>query len=561
MRGRFVLTLSLASLYLLATLALLATSGWLLATASLRPGIGSLHVAIAGVRLFGLIRPLLKFVERYLAHDTTLHLMGHLRRELFRKLVAAPDLHLDARREAELTTLMMADVDVVEHVPLRLLFPVTTAGLASIVVVLWGLLLHPHLGLAILSTFLAVTLLSLFALRLISGSAGQRIPKRRSHLNALFLEIFENRFQLAQGGAFVRYLERLEETTRLYETDHKRLQRSEGRLRSFQMALPWLTIVPLLPLVYRCSQEGAFSGAIAVALVLTLLSATEQLASALAGLHHLPQIRASSARLFGRSIVRQRSATPPQRKAEPTGTEVRARCVELSYQPSLPPALTALSFQIDKPRRVMIAGPSGSGKSTLGGLIAGSLEPSQGEFSLLGIPADATTKRARFELCSSVTPRSHLFEMTIGENLRLAAPNATEAELQSALIDTGLNRLHDSIDTTLNLPLEESASNLSAGERQRLLLAQALLRNRPVTLLDESFSHIDFASRAPLLSHCSRQMASLFYTSHEVDLFPIADTVLYLEGGRLTESGPFATLMAKRSAFFHFVQSESESVH
>ena len=144
--------------------------------------------------------------------------------------------------------------------------------------------------------------------------------------------------------------------------------------------------------------------------------------------------------------------------------------------------------------RVALVGPSGSGKSTVVAALLRTLDPSAG--TLRGDGRDVRTLvaadvRAGIAWCGA---RTHLFDSTLAANLRLASPDATDAELVTALEQTQLGGWFRSLPSGLATPIGEHGGTVSGGERQRLGVARALLANRPVLVLDEPTAHLDTAT-------------------------------------------------------------------
>ena len=138
-----------------------------------------------------------------------------------------------------------------------------------------------------------------------------------------------------------------------------------------------------------------------------------------------------------------------------------------------------------------MTGPSGSGKTTLAMVLLRFLEPSAGTVTLAGTDItelDSDALRSVIGLCEQ---DAHIFDSTLRENLRLARPAATDAELHDALRRARLGDWADSLPAGLDTPVGEHGARLSGGQRQRLALARVLLADFPVVILDEPAEHLD----------------------------------------------------------------------
>jgi len=234
---------------------------------------------------------------------------------------------------------------------------------------------------------------------------------------------------------------------------------------------------------------------------------------------------------------------------------VEVRALTFTYPGSTRAALKRLDLRLDAGRRIAVVGTSGSGKSTLAHLLlrfwdvpAGTIRVEGGDVTTL--PGDAV--RARFAFASQ---RAHLFTGTLRENLRLACPDATDADLEGVLAAAHLQdlvrRLPDGPDTWVG----EQGLQLSGGERQRLALARALLRAAPVLLLDEPTAHLDPITEAEVLAEivkAGERRGTLLITHRLVGLDPF-DEVVVLARGRVVERGHPRDLAAAGGPFAHLL--------
>ena len=189
-----------------------------------------------------------------------------------------------------------------------------------------------------------------------------------------------------------------------------------------------------------------------------------------------------------------------------------------------------VSFRVRPGELVVLAGPSGAGKTTLLELALGFLTPEAGEVCLNGRPP-------RPERFAYLPQRPHLFRGSLRENLRIAKPEASDAELEQALIAAGLGELLARLPEGLDTPIGEDGAGLSGGERQRLALARAFLRPGEAVLLDEPSAHLDPESERHLIQGLMqlKKDRPVLAVAHRPALIAAADRVLWLENGRLSE--------------------------
>ena len=213
-------------------------------------------------------------------------------------------------------------------------------------------------------------------------------------------------------------------------------------------------------------------------------------------------------------------------------------------------ALTDLNFDLPAKGHVGLVGASGSGKSTLAGLLSGRLQGYAGELTIGGRQIRDLSREDLVGLQTVVRGTDHLFTGTIRSNLDPAGLGYSDWELQDALDQVGLTGLVQS-KGGLNAPIDPEGGNLSGGQRQRLSIARGLLRRSPVYIFDEATSAVDRehdATLAALMDALGKESLVLTIT-HRLAGVRNADAILFLQGGRLMESGGFRELMDAGGGF------------
>jgi thiol reductant ABC exporter CydC subunit len=291
-------------------------------------------------------------------------------------------------------------------------------------------------------------------------------------------------------------------------------------------------------------RAGALAGVLLAVVVLTPLAAHEVFAGLGPAAQEIPRLRASADRV-AEVLARPAPVAEPSAPRPVPGPpyHLAARGLTVGWRPG-EAVLRDVCFDVPAGSRVAIVGPSGSGKTTLAMVLLRFLDYGSGgtaadggtgTVTLNGIDIRAFAAddlRAVVGLCEQ---DAHVFDSTLEANLRLANPDATNAELRDALARARLLAWTDSLPQGLNTPVGEHGARLSGGQRQRLALARVLLADFPVVILDEPAEHLDEETADELTSDLLGAVAGrtvLLITHRPVDPDSV-DQVLRLADGRL----------------------------
>lgn len=226
-------------------------------------------------------------------------------------------------------------------------------------------------------------------------------------------------------------------------------------------------------------------------------------------------------------------------------------------------ALDAISFEARVGTLTAVVGPAGSGKTTLAHLAARFLEPTEGQVLLDGEDARRWTRDSLRARVSYVFQETFLFDGTIAENLRLGAPDASDERLLRALDDARATEFVSRLPHGLATRVGRGGSQLSVGQRQRLAIARALVRDSDVLILDEPTSALDPETETALVEslHAAGRDRMVLVIAHRLSTIRTAHQILFLQDGRLVERGTHAELLARpQGAYRRFVEMPSAVV-
>jgi ATP-binding cassette subfamily B multidrug efflux pump len=232
--------------------------------------------------------------------------------------------------------------------------------------------------------------------------------------------------------------------------------------------------------------------------------------------------------------------------------------VRFSYPGAEAPVLADISFTARPGTMTAIVGSTGSGKSTLLNLIPRFLDSTAGHISLGGVDIKDVSLDSLRESMAIVPQQSHLFTGTIGDNLRMAKPDATDAELWEVLETAQTMRFMRDLPLGLATPLGQGGTNLSGGQRQRLCIARALLRKAPLYLFDDSFSALDYDTDTRLRQAIQAALApaTVIVVAERISAVEGAGLILVLDGGRLVAQGTHRELLETSATYREIAESQ-----
>ena len=553
-----MLGIVLAIVTLLASIGLLTLSGWFL-SASAVAGVAGVYsfnymLPAAGVRGAAIIRTAGRYFERLVSHDATFRVLEHLRVFTFSKLLPLSPAGLARFRQGELLNRLVADVDTLDHLYLRVISPLVGAMVVIGVVTL---------GLSLLDTTLALTLggIMLTTLTLLPPlfyRAGKPTGEALTHYRASYRQMLtawlQGQAELTIFGASDRYRDEMENNELAWHEAQRRQAGLTALSQAVILLISGVAVVLMLWMAAGGVGGNDTPGALIALFVFCALAAFEALAPVTGAFQHLGQVIASARRVT--QVIEQEPDVifPDGAQSVPEQVALTLDDVSFSYPNQPQPALRGVTLHLEAGEHLALLGRTGCGKSTLLQLLTRAWDVSSGALKLNGERIETFSEATLRAAISVVPQRVHLFSATLRENLLLAAPAASDEALRAVLERVGLEKLLE--DSGLNAWLGEGGRQLSGGELRRLAIARALLHDAPLLLLDEPTEGLDAETESQILDLLADVLKAktVLMVTHRLRGLARFNRIIVMDNGEIIEQGNHAELMASKGRYYQFRQ-------
>lgn len=551
-----LLAILVGSLTIVSNMGLLSLAAYLIAASAFAPLLAALMLPIYGVRLFGVSRAVARYIERLVSHDVTFRLLARLRTSVYHRLEAIAPAYSLLERSGDVLSRLVSDVEELQNVYLNLLAPLVIWLI--IMILTYSLFAIFSVTLArvavafLLLTGLGIPLLAAFLAR---GSGKCRLETRAALKSQVVDDVQGVRDILACSATNAQLKKLVQLDERLGQ-----LQRRMAQVTGMQLALNdgtanlalWIILVLAIPLVSAHAIGGVYLAFLAL-LILASFESVTPLAQAFQFLGHA---YGAGARLFQvidmQPSVRESSTPLTVTSADSSSIQtLEFSRVSFSYNQRENEMVHDISFRLEPGKRIALVGPSGAGKSTIIRLALRFYDCAHGTILRDGQDIrDYAVDDVR-QVYSVVMQDTYLFNDTIRNNLLLARSKATEVELERVIEQAGLTEYIRHLPNGLETWVGEQGLKLSAGERQRLAIARALLKDAPILLLDEATAHLDPLTEREVLDALDvlMQGRTTLLVTHRLVAMERMDEILVLDAGRIVERGTHEQLLRENGMY------------
>lgn len=550
------LMMSLGMLLTVITLAagigLLSLSGWFLSAAAVAGLTGvtmNYFTPAGGVRGFSIARTASRYGERLMTHEATFRILTDLRQWAWKSLLPLSERNLAGMRRADLLNRLVADIDTLDHLYLRLLTPL--AAFVVMLLCLFGFIgwLDLTLALILCGGLLSAWLVLPLAFYRLGKQPGMAVLNGRRQYRIGLLAWLSGQAELALFGASKAQRAKL-------DTDEQRWlasQRAMAAVTGLSQAALIVFHGTILLLILWFAADGVGShippGPMMAVPVFCALAVFEMMMPLAGAFQHLSSCLLAAERVSELTQQQADIVFPAESSALVSHGDIQLQGIEFAYQ-AQQPILQQLNLHLHAGSKVALLGKTGCGKSTLLALLTRQWQAQAGKILLDGTPVEQFTETQLRDAITVVSQRVALLAGTLRNNLQMASlSKISDERLAVVLEQVGLAHLLQG--QGLNSWIGEGGRQLSGGEQRRIGVARALLRDAPILLLDEPTEGLDRRTEQEilklLLAHAANK--TLLMISHRLTGMAQMDQIHLLDGGQIVASGSHTELLANEPAY------------
>ena len=554
-----VLALIFTFLTVFMNVGLLTVSAWLLASAALQPGLTYLSLAIVGVRFFGVSRAVCRYFERYTSHRMAFQGLYGLRVWFYAHLEPLAPAILKRFGAGDILGRIMGDIEVLQFFYLRTLIP-PAAAIALTILVAYGVS-------TIDNSLVAPIVLAAFILGLVlpfvvyahNKQSLTAIGPQQGEYKSLLSDTMDSLEDVISYGNEQLVYDRIQHMMSTVDANKGIIERGMNLGNTLFLGGVQITVV-IVAILAANALTGAWASVMVAVAAIGTQAWFEALQPMIAAVHHGAESKVATSRLIALADESIPVVEPNEPKPFNANREITFTDVSFGYDAHRR-IYEHLRLDIKQGQSIAIVGASGSGKTTLFNMLerlydySGSIHV--GDVELKDISID-TWRNA----LGTITQDTYIFHASFEDNIRLARPDASEADLEYATDRASLRSVVERLPDGIHTIVGSGGHGLSGGERQRVALARLFLRKPQVVLLDEPLEGLDQVTRKALHRDLMEyvQDKTCLYITHQLEGLEHMDRILFMDKGQIIEDGTYEELITLRGHFYEYCYLSMASI-
>ena len=523
-----------------ASIALLTLSGWFISSSALVGTTISFNFMLpaAQIRALAITRTVGRYGERLLTHEATFRGLASIRSWFFLQMIPLVPGRLAALRSGDLLSNMTSDIDALDALYLRLLAPALVAALGVTAVVGFLYLYSPIISLTTCTLLLIAAIATPWLFNRLGLAGAEAIVALAASFRIRQIDLLQGLSDLLANQAYSGFSRVLAQLSDLMINTQRQNNRLTAISSALILLLSQITLLTALVLAAISFQDELLSGSELALVIFCVLAAFELVTPLPQAMQMLAKTQKAAKRIRQVAKLSPSVTQPNQALAIPDNYDLLLDNVSFRYSEHHDWALKNIKLSIPQGSKLAIIGVSGSGKTSLLQLLMRYFDPEQGEIFLSGQNLRQFNSDDLLLNFGLLSQRSQLFAATIKENLLIAKPKATMAEINAAIKASGLEKLISYLPEGIDTWVGESGLKVSGGEARRIALARLYLKDAPILILDEPTEGLDAETELEIFNALAKFAANktLIMVTHRVSGLKLVDVVYSMDKGILAET-------------------------
>ena len=504
---------------------------------------------------------ILSYIQGFIMTTVTQRLTNRMRSDISIKINKLPLKYFDSTSYGDILSRVTTDVDTISQT-----LNMSVGQLVTAITLFIGSLVMMLINNVVMTlTAVAATLIGFLLMRLIMSRSQRYFVQQQREIGAINGHIEE----AYSGHTVVKAYNAQAKEKEEFDATNEKLYRSAWRSQFFSgLMMPLMNFIGNLSYVAVCvvgaalAMNGTITFGVIVAFMIYVRLFTQPLQQIAQAMTSMQSATAASERVFDfleqTELENESEKVKPNINPETTKGDVEFRHVRFGYDPNHP-IINDFSAHARSGQNIAIVGPTGAGKTTMVNLLMRFYEIDSGEILIDGIPTKEMTREQVHSLFCMVLQDTWIFEGTIKENIAYSKEGVTDEQVIAASKAVGLHHfvttLPDGYDTVLT-----NDNALSAGQKQLVTIARAIVEDAPMLILDEATSSVDTRTEA-LIQDAMNKLTigrTSFIIAHRLSTIRNADLILVMQHGDIVESGTHDELLEKGGFYAELYNSQFE---
>lgn len=555
-----LLSLLMGLFTILSNIGMLSSSSVLISRAALHPDVLDLMVLIVAVRFFGIARGVFRYLERIISHNTTFKLLSSLRKWFYKSFNESYSENHKYFNTGTIYTKLVTDIDTLKEFFLRVLYPFVTASLTGLITTIFISFFSKAASAVYVLAYITTGFVIPIILFLFSAKLSEQESRLKKEINLVLLDFLKGAVEVSiyslKKTLLLKYNSLRHELSLIQKRKNIITSLGDNLYGISVSVLIGITLYLTAPLV----SDGTLSGIYYAMVPLAMMASFEALLPMPSILGKYKEASVAVRNLL--AVLQEASQNNSPAAKAVNSCELSVINLSVAGESPKEPIIKNISFYLPQGKKLALVGTSGSGKSTLIKALLGFMDFSDGDIKLGNASyKDLSLEDIRKQF-SYVDQEPYMFSTSIRENLMLADPKADRETLLKALDSSQISAFINSLPQGINTKLGEFGSNISGGEKQRLSLARAFLKDSPILLLDEPTASLDIELEKKLISSIHDYIGhkSCIWVTHRLVSMEKMDEIIVMDNGEIAERGTHKELILKRGHYYKLWAAQNQHI-